>query len=265
MVSESENWWSDSMPAAYEQYLVPALFRPYAADLVGRIKQMQPARILELAAGTGVVTREMAAASVEASVTATDVNPVMIAEGSLHAPGAKWQQADATTLPFDDDTFDVVVCQFGAMFFPDRPTAYGEARRVLSEGGTFLFNTWGPVAANGFTAALLESVDEILGPNSGSFITEVPFGYYDEDRIRADLSAGGFEKVSIERLELISTCPSAEDLARGYALGTPVRMDLEGAGDLDSMTARLAASLEQRFGSGSITAPMLALVVTASV
>jgi SAM-dependent methyltransferase len=265
MSDNTDSLWGGSMPAAYEKYLVPALFRPFAQDLAGRIAQAEPGRVLELAAGTGVLTLAMSVAVPGASVTATDLTPAMIAEGSSKAPGAKWQQADATALAFGDGEFDLVACQFGVMFFPDRPAAFSEARRVLSEGGRFVFNTWAPVSAHGFTVALVEVLDELLDGGSPPFITDVPHGYSDQDAIRADLAKGGFSEVTVEPVRLTGSSPSARDLALGYALGTPVRVDLEATGDPEGMANRIAAGLEARLGPGAITAEMDALVVTAGV
>jgi len=264
MSDNTDSLWVGSMPAAYEEHLVPALFRPFAQDLAARVAREAPERILELAAGTGVLTRELATAIPGASVTATDLNPAMVAEGSLRAPGAKWQQADATTLPFGEAEFDLVTCQFGVMFFPDRPAAFGEARRMLSEGGRFVFNTWAPVAAHGFAAAVVEVLDELLEGGSPPFITAVPHGYSDEQTIRGDLAKGGFGEVKIEPVRLKGSSPGARNLALGFALGTPLRVDLEATGDPEEMADRIAAGLEARLGPGAISADMDALVVTAS-
>jgi ubiquinone/menaquinone biosynthesis C-methylase UbiE len=146
--------WSESMPAAYEQYLVPVVFRPFAEDLTAKAAALHPRRILELAAGTGVLTSNLLATAPSAEVTATDLNEAMVVFGSARAPGAVWRQADAQRLPFPDGVFDLVVCQFGVMFFPDRVAAFTEVRRVLAPGGRFLFNTWGPLGTHAFEVAL---------------------------------------------------------------------------------------------------------------
>src|SRR6476620_10676147 len=107
------------MPEAYEKWLVPTVFGPFAVDLAARVAACTPARVLEVAAGTGALTRELARVIPGAEITATDLNEAMVAFGRVRAPGATWQQADAMQLPFDDATFDVVACQFGVMFLPD--------------------------------------------------------------------------------------------------------------------------------------------------
>ena len=126
------------MPEAYEKWLVPTVFGPFAADLAARVAARTTARVLEVAAGTGVPTRELARVIPDAAVTATDLNDAMVALGRTQAPGATWRQADTMRLPFDDGSFDVMVCQFGVMFLPDKPAGYAEVRRVLTPGGTFL-------------------------------------------------------------------------------------------------------------------------------
>src|SRR5256885_14920391 len=145
--------FTGSIPKLYETYSVPMIFEPYAADLVGRLASRSLARVLEIAAGTGVVTRALASALPESvAIVATDLNQAMLdqaaAVGTKRA--VKWQQADAMQLPFGDATFDAVVCQFGVMFFPDKARAFAEARRVLRPGGVFLFNVWDRIAENEF-------------------------------------------------------------------------------------------------------------------
>src|SRR3954462_14793955 len=107
------------MSAAYDEYLVPAVFRPYADDLAARVARYRPPAVLELAAGTGVLTQAVAARLPETQITATDLNVAMVDVGSVHVPTATWRQADAMQLPFEDAVFDLVACQFGVMFFPD--------------------------------------------------------------------------------------------------------------------------------------------------
>ncbi|MEY2451619.1 MAG: hypothetical protein QOD92_1193, partial [Acidimicrobiaceae bacterium] len=155
MADETERIWVDSMPDAYEKGLVPAVFRPFAVDLARRVSAHGPTRVLELAAGSGVLTRELVGALPEADVTATDLNDAMVELGHRLAPTAEWRQADAMALPFDDGQFDVVACQFGVMFFPDKPAAFEEARRVLTADGTLLVSTWAAIDTHDYQAALV--------------------------------------------------------------------------------------------------------------
>jgi SAM-dependent methyltransferase len=134
--------FTGSIAALYDTYLGPLIFEPYAEDLASRLSDLAAGSVLETAAGTGIVTRALLARVLaEVSIVATDLNQPMLdyAASQTAAAGVRWQQADAQSLPFAEGMFDAVVCQFGAMFFPDRPRAYREARRVLKPGGRFLF------------------------------------------------------------------------------------------------------------------------------
>ncbi|MEA3054675.1 MAG: hypothetical protein QOD30_107, partial [Actinomycetota bacterium] len=181
------------MPDAYERLLVPMLFQAYARDLTRRAADLAPQRVLELAAGTGVVTRELTR-TLDAEIIATDLSDAMLELGRANAPHATWRAADALDLPFDDSTFDIVVCEFGVMFFPDRPRAFREARRVLRPNGTLLFNTWGTVEENLFADAVQAGLDRAVGERLP--FLGVPYGYNDLATIESDVRAGGFDHVS---------------------------------------------------------------------
>ena len=152
-MSDIDKVFSGSIPKLYETHLVPLIFEPYAADLKKRVGSMNVSRILEVAAGTGVVTRALATGANEGvSIVATDLNQAMLDEAAAvgTARPVQWQQADAMALPFADGEFDAVVCQFGVMFFPDKSRAFSEARRVLKPGGVFIFNVWDRISENEF-------------------------------------------------------------------------------------------------------------------
>jgi len=134
-MSNQDVQWREDMPAAYDTGLGDALFRPYARHLAAIARELHPDRVLELAAGTGILTAELVTALPGAAITATDLNPPMVAWAAEHVPGAQWQVADAQHLDLPDGSFDLVACQFGAMFFPDRPAGYAEVARVLRPGG----------------------------------------------------------------------------------------------------------------------------------
>lgn len=256
--------WSESMPAAYEQYLVPVVFRPFAEDLTARAAALHPRRILELAAGTGVLTANLLAAAPSAEVTATDLNEAMVAFGSTRAPGAVWRQADAQRLPFPDGGFDLVVCQFGVMFFPDRIEAFTEVRRVLAPGGRFLFNTWGPLGTHGFEVALQAGLEKAFPVDPPRFFQTVPHGYADPAVVAADLATAGFAVEDEQELTLQSRAASTADLAIGYLTGTPVRADLEKRGDGPAVRATVIEEMTTRLGPGPVTAPMTAYVFRAA-
>ena len=144
---DTDKLFAGSIPKLYEEYLVPLIFEPYAVDLVNRLASQSPARVLEIAAGTGVVTRKLASALPESvSVVATDLNQAMLDLASVVGTKrpVEWRQADAMQLPFEDSAFDVVVCQFGVMFFPEKSKAFSEARRVLRSGRYFHVQRVGP-------------------------------------------------------------------------------------------------------------------------
>ena len=262
MPDEASRAWVEDMSSAYDDYLVPAVFRPYADDLASRVARHRPRVVLELAAGTGVLTRAMIGRLPGVRVTATDLNVAMVDVGSAQVPAATWRQADAMQLPFGDASADLVACQFGVMFFPDRPVAYAEVARVLRPGGHFLFNCWAPLATHDVEATVTAALAETFPDDPPSFLARVPHGYHDVDLVAADLTTAGFGGVHIELVELECT-GSAADLARGYCRGTPLRAEIEARGELVATTRVVAAVLERRFGSGPVVGRMAALVVSA--
>src|SRR6266508_6700501 len=158
----SDKLFSGSIPELYDTHLVPLIFEPYAADLVERLASKPVARVLEIAAGTGVVTRTMASSLPKSvSIVATDLNQSMLDQASALGTErpVEWRQADAMRLPFRDGTFDAVVCQFGVMFFPEKAKAFSEARRVLRPGGVFIFNVWDRIKENEFADTVTTALE----------------------------------------------------------------------------------------------------------
>ena len=225
--------------------------------------RLAPCLVLEIAAGTGVLTRELVAAIPAAEVTATDLNTAMVDFGSRRAPGAAWQQADAQHLPFDDKQFDLVVCQFGVMFFPDKPAAFREVRRVLTSAGRLLFSTWSTIDTHGFAAALVAGVERAFPDDPPTFMTAVPHGYSDAGQAVAHLAAGGLECVSTESVTLAGQSGSAAEVASGFCTGTPLRMAIEDRGDLMASTAVVSEEMTTRLGDGPVTSKMTAYVIEA--
>src|SRR6185369_1061475 len=159
--AQSDRVFAGSIPQLYERYLVPLIFQPYADDLLRRLTGRPLTRILELAAGTGVVTRALAAGLPKTvSIVATDLQQPMLDQAARTGTKrpVEWRQADAMALPFDDGSFSAVICQFGAMFFPDKAKAFAEARRVLRSPGIFMFNVWDRVEDNEFADATTEAL-----------------------------------------------------------------------------------------------------------
>lgn len=263
MPDDQDRVWAGAMPQAYDRSLAPALFRPFAVDLAWRAARFAPRRLLEIAAGTGVLTRELVTTVPAAQVTATDLNAAMVEFGSRQVPLATWRQADALRLPFDDQTFDLIACQFGVMFFPDRPAAFREMRRVLTPAGRLLFSTWGDVEAHGFAAALMAGLRSVFPGDPPGFLVAVPHGYCDLGHVAADLAAGGLLCVSAIPVTLEGHAASAADVAAGFCTGTPLRAEIEARGDLAACTALVAGQMTARLGPGPVTAKMTAYVIEA--
>ena len=257
--------FAGSIPATYEECLVPVLFLPYAEDLVARAARLAPARVLELAAGTGAVSHLMAQTLDAATIVATDLNPAMLETASSRGsqPNLTFQPADAQALPFADHAFDLVLAQFGAMFFPDKVGAYREARRVLAPGGTLLFNVWDRLERNSGSAAIHHAVRAVLPEPKPAFIARTPFGYNDAAAIEAELRAAGFGSVAIERVGFVSPPGCATQLARGMLLGSPLANEIavhpEGLREM-ALAAAVAAA-ERAEAESSLT--MSALVIAA--
>ncbi len=256
--------WANSMPEAYDQGLGGPVFAPFAADLAARAAALAPRHVLELAAGTGVLTRALAAELPEAELTATDLSPAMVGLGSAAVPAARWQAADAQDIPFPDATFDLVCHQFGIMFLPDRARGYAEMRRVLAPGGRLLFNTWDELATHVFGQAVMVALERVFPGDAPTFFTDVPHGYADRDRVVADVRAAGFDAVEVETVTLAGHAPSAADVAVGFCTGSPLRGQLEARGSLAELTGRIAAATTDVLGPGPVEGSMQAHVVTAA-
>jgi SAM-dependent methyltransferase len=261
---DTESQWVATMPEVYDECLGPALFAPFAARVAAAVAGRRPQRVLELAAGTGILTAELIRALPAAEIVATDLNPAMVAWGADRVPGPTWLQADAQHLDHPDGSFDLVACQFGAMFFPDKPAAFAEAARVLVPGGTLLCTVWDSVETSTLPAAMLGSLRAVLVEDPPDFFVRVPHGYCEPDRIAADLRAGGLAEVGIERVVLRGEAASARTVARGFCLGTPLKFALQERGSLPELTSRLADELVARLGDGPVSGDLTAFLVTAS-
>ena len=264
----SDSTFAGSIPEVYDRYLVPLIFEPYARDLARRLSLFTPADILEVAAGTGVVTRAMTASMPNARIVASDLNqPMLDRAAQMQSPDAKviWRQADAQALPFGNGSFDAVVCQFGAMFFPDKVKAYREARRVLRPGGRFVFNVWDAISRNDFADVVTQALTKMFPDDPPLFMARTPHGYHDPAAIRAQLDEAGFPEIEIDTFEERSRAASARDVAIAYCQGTPLRNEIETRcpGGLEEATAAASAELAQRFGNGLVDGRICAHVITA--
>ena len=199
---ETDKSFAGSIPENYDGYMVPLIFEPYAADIARRAGSLSPNAVLETAAGSGVVTRALAPRlSRGASYVVTDLNQPMINYAASRQPPdsrIKWHQADALALPFENAEFDLVCCQFGAMFFPDRTAGYREARRVLKPGGHFLFNVWDRIEENVFADDVTNALARMFPNDPPRFLARTPHGYHDTTLIRGELEQAGFSRVTIE-------------------------------------------------------------------
>ena len=267
----ADSEFAGSVPELYDRYMVPLLFESYANDLVERVTRVaEPTcSILEVAAGSGVVTRALAAAlPASTTITATDFNQPMLdhAAGVGTARPVDWRQADVMALPFDDDAFDVVVCQFGVMFFPDRRRAYAEVARVLRPGGTFVFNTWDRIEENELPHEVETTLARRYPDDPPRFMSRTPHGYFDQAVILADVDAGGFDRPHLEVVDARSRAASAELVAVAFCQGTPLRAEIDArdpVGLADAIT-ECAAAIERRFGTADLDAGIRAFVVTAT-
>ncbi len=262
-----DRWFDGSIPRFYEEYLVPLIFEPYAADLAGRLVGRPLSRVLEVAAGTGVVTRRLASAlSGDVSIVATDLNRPMLDMAARigTARPVEWGQADALDLPFGDEEFDAVVCQFAVMFLPDKPRAFSEARRVLRPGGLYLFSTWDRIEENEFADVVTTALESVFPEDPPRFLARTPHGYSDPRVVRRDLRTAGF--VTDPRIETVaarSRAPSARAPAIAYCEGTPLRNEIEArdGSRLAEATAVAAAAIARRFGPGPVDGKIQAHVV----
>jgi ubiquinone/menaquinone biosynthesis C-methylase UbiE len=268
---KTDKVFGGSIPENYDCYMVPLIFEPFAADLARRAASFSPSAVLEIAAGTGVVTRALAPRLPPgASYIVTDLNqPMLDFAASQQAPDIriKWRQADALALPFENAAFDLVCCQFGAMFFPDRSFAYRETKRVLKPGGHFLFNVWDRIEENIFADDVTNALAKFFPNDPPRFLARTPHGYHDTALIRHELGDADFSRVVIETRAEQSRASSPRLPAVAYCKGTPLRNEIEArdAGKLEAATDYAASVIAHRHGSGEVAAKIQAHVIVAFV
>jgi ubiquinone/menaquinone biosynthesis C-methylase UbiE len=268
-VSETDRLFAGSIPETYDRHLVPLIFEGFAQDISQTVAALSPSTVLETAAGSGVVTRAVAPRlSRDARYVVTDLNQPMLDYAAARQTAdsrISWRKADAQALPFEDAAFDLVCCQFGVMFFPDRQAGYREAKRVLKPGGCFLFNVWDRIEENVFADDVTNALAEIFPDDPPRFLTRTPHGYHDTALIRGDLEKAGFSSVAIETKAKSSRAASPHHPAVAYCQGTPLRNEIEarGAEKLEAATVYAASFIASRHGSGAVVAKIQAHVIMA--
>ena len=268
MSSDKVAAFAGTLAEFYDRFLVPLIFAPYAEVVANRVKGLLPRRILETAAGTGVLTEALARIlPSEMTITATDLNQAMIELGKIK-PGMErvnWQQADATKLPFPDGAFDLIVCQFGVMFFPDKRASFNECFRVLTPGGTYLFVLWDDYnnMPNSPLWIAAQRIGDLLGRGPHTLLSP---GYFDEPTIRADLATARFRDVNVDRIARPARAASARDAAVITVQGSLLRTAIETANPsrLGEATKAVEQVMSARFGDGPIEGETKALIVTAT-
>lgn len=267
-MATNDTTFSGSIPAIYDRFMVPLVFEPYARAVAERAAVLRPKRILETAAGTGIVTEALHRALPRAQIVATDLNPPMLEQAARRVsdPHVSFQPVDALALPFADASFDLIVCQFGVMFFPDKVRGNAEARRVLRDGGCYLMVIWDQVERNPATMVAGKAVAELIPGEAGRFYERIPFRYHDQGQIAADLRAAAFADIAFETISLESRAASARDAAIALVQGTPMRTDIEQIDPdlLGPATDAAERALAQFEGPEGFSAPMSAHLVTAT-
>ena len=259
--------FAGSVPQNYETYLGPLFFEPYALDLVERIQNTGLENILEIACGTGRVTKHLASKlSPTTALIATDLNKDMlrVAESIVTSKNIKWQVADAHELPFEGDTFDLVICQYGVMFFQDKPKALREINRVLKPGGNFIFNTWNELQYNALSQMAQTVLEEVYPNDPPRFLEKGPYSFYNQEPIKALLTEAGFSNISIELVAKTGLAATPEDAVNGILDGTP-NFGYIAERDIPPSIAKekLKTLLTYHYGSKNLQLPMQAFVVEA--
>lgn len=260
--------FSASVADLYDAILGPFMFEPFARETAGRLAGVG-GEVLEIAAGTGILTRELdRVLEPGAQITATDLNPPMLAVGAAKLASARveWRPADALALPFAEASFDAVVVQFGVMFYPDKVAGHAQARRVLRAGGRYVVSVWDDLASNPVAQTVHQAAGACFPEDPPEFFARTPHGHHDAGALVADMVAAGFADAAVETVRLAAGRLTADELARGFCQGTPLRGEIvaRDEGRLDEVTAAVARALEARFGPGPIESPIQAHILTAS-
>ena len=264
----TDSAFAGSIPQLYDRFLGPLLFLPYAEEVAKRLAAIEPVHVLETASGTGIVTEAIHRAAPGAHIVATDLNQAMldVASGKLPSDRICFQVADAQHLPFEDESFDLVVCQFGVMFFPDKVKANSEARRVLKPGGRYLLVIWDRLDRNTASQIASDAVAALYPNDPPAFLPRTPFGYADRAPIEDDLRAAGFTDIRFETVERLSQPSDPQSAAIGLVRGSPLSADIlaRDPNGLDRATVAAARALEELIGPDGFDSRLSAHIVTAT-
>jgi ubiquinone/menaquinone biosynthesis C-methylase UbiE len=258
-----------SIPENYDRYLGPALFEPYAAEMVERLNVSEGASVLELACGTGILTRRLRDRLPHgARLVATDLNEAMMTYAARKfrpEEAVEWKQADAMNLPFPDESFDALVCQFGLMFVPDKERAIREAHRVLKPGGAFLFSVWDAIEQNDLAHIAHTTISTFFEHDPPDFY-EVPFCFHDPEAIKSLVTSAGFGEIDLTLLPLPSISPSAIEAAKGLVEGNPVIVALQERrpSEVPKIVAAVVEAIAARCGDRPVRGRMQAFVCAAT-
>jgi len=254
-----------SIPENYDRYLGPTLFEPYAKDLVERVAIPEDGSLLEVACGTGIVTRHLRdRLSPGVKIVATDLNEAMIkfaARKFRSDENIEWKPADALDLPFGDESFDAVVCQFGLMYFPDKQKGVNEAFRVLKPNGQFIVSVWDAIEHVDLAKAAQTVIKQFFPENPPDFY-DIPFSFHERDKLRSVLSTAGFREIKIDVVPFPCVSASARDAVHGLIHGNPVisAINERDPAKAPEIEAALAEKIAAQFGAAPLQASMQAIV-----
>jgi ubiquinone/menaquinone biosynthesis C-methylase UbiE len=251
-MSDEASRFTREIPRNYDRNMGPVLFVDFAEDMASRAAALKPRRVLETCAGTGIVTRRLRdLLPAGTRLTATDLNAPMldVARGKFAAgEQVEFQTADAMALPFPDQAFDGVVCQFGVMFFPDKAKSFAEAYRVLKPGGHYLFSVWDAHRHNAFGRIAHQVVAASIPADPPQFF-QVPFGYHQLDPVKDAVAAAGFTDLRVAVLRRDKAVPDVTGFARGSIHGSPVSDQIrQRGGDPAQVAEALTAAFRREFG-----------------
>ena len=262
-MSDNPSGFVGDIPTFYDAGLGPNIFHDYADLLAQRCRGLAASNVVELAAGTGILSRRLRdVLSPEAHLVVTDLNAPMldIAKAKfLSEENVEFTVADAMALPFEDATFDLMVCQFGTMFFPDKPASFREAARVLRSGGHYIFNTWGAMASYPFSQ-MAYGVGKMFFPDNPPGFYKIPFHYSDPKHVCSDLALAGWHDVEYETRSLNKTINDPEAFATALVYGNPLIDEIRQRGgvDPDEVVNAMLEELHNIFGPTPLVMPLQA-------